>query len=213
MNQPNPYFSLINDTLNYFLTWNTSTNNNRYQEENAIDFGNYLATPYIINEILQVYHSNYYEGKILNSRATSPEYSSAEGWMGRPLTLGRVMFKTISTPNRYVGGPFVDFEIQVAGGSDWQASANNDHHLRITFGSQIVHEIFDGYELVKINRSFSPTELKASNNIIRFKSIDDLNVGVDRTELAYMKIRYPQSLSLSNSNYYEFWARIAQAMT
>jgi len=205
VNQPNPYFSLINDTLNYFLTWNTSTNNNRYQEENAIDFGNYLATPYIINEILQVYHSNYYEGKILNSRATSPEYSSAEGWMGRPLTLGRVMFKTISTPNRYVGGPFVDFEIQVAGGSDWQASANNDHHLRITFGSQIVHEIFDGYELVKINRSFSPTELKASNNIIRFKSIDDLNVGVDRTELAYMKIRYPQSLSLSNSNYYEFY--------
>ena len=44
-NQPNPYYSLINDTLNYFLTWNSSANNLRYQEENAIDFGNYLKAP------------------------------------------------------------------------------------------------------------------------------------------------------------------------
>ena len=125
--------------------------------------------------------------------------------MDSPLTLGNVKFKTISTPNRYVGGPFVDFEIQVVGASDWQGVSTGDHHLRITFGSQTVDEVFEGYQLRKINRSFSPTELSPANNLIRFESIDDLNVGVDRTALAYMKIRYPQSLSLSNANYYEFY--------
>jgi hypothetical protein len=213
LNQPNPYFSLINDTLNYFLTWNTSGNNARFQEENAIDFGNYLKAPYILNEILQVYNSNYYDGKILSSQATNPEYTSAEGWMDSPLTLGNVKFKTISTPNRYIGGPFVDFEIQVVGASDWQAISNGDHHLRITFGSQAVDEIFEGYQLRKINRSFSPTELSATNNLIRFESVDDLNVGVDRTALAYMKIRYPHSLSLSNANYYEFYLEDANLQT
>jgi hypothetical protein len=39
-NQPNPYYSLINDTISYFLTWNYSSSNIRYQEENAIDIGN-----------------------------------------------------------------------------------------------------------------------------------------------------------------------------
>ena len=117
---------------------------------------------------MQVYNSNYYDGRILSSRVTNPEYTSAEGWMDAPINLGNVKLKTISTPNRYTGGPFVDFEIQVVGASDWQATSNNDHHLRITFGSQSVDELFEGYQLRKINRSFSPTELSRANNTIRF---------------------------------------------
>ena len=204
LNQPNPYYSLINDTSTYFLTWNTSTTNLRFQEENAIDFSNYFVAPYILKENLQVYNSNYYDGEILPSQATNPEYTSAEGWMDAPLTLGNVKNKTISTPNRYTAGPFVDFEIQVVGASDWQSGLVGDHHLRITFGSQSVDEIFEGYELRKINRSFSPTEIIKGNNIIRFESIDDRSAGVDRTALAYMKITYPHVSNLSNANYYEF---------
>lgn len=203
-NQPNPYYSLINDTISYFLTWNNSTNNLRYQEENAIDFGNYFAAPYILKENIQVYNSNYYDGKILPSRATSPEYTQSEGWMDSPITLGQSKTKSISTPNRYTGGPFVDFEIQVVGASDWQSINNGDHHLRITFGSQLVDEIFEGYELKKINRSFSPTEIVRGNNLIVFESVNDLGVGVDRTALAYMKITYPHTLNLNNESYYEF---------
>jgi hypothetical protein len=205
LNQPNPYHSLINDTLSYFLTWNNLATNARFKEENAIDFGNYFKAPYILNEILQVYNSNYYDGKILTSQATNPEYTSAEGWMDSPITLGQLRNKSISTPNRYIGGPFVDFEIQVVGASDYLTVPGDDHHLRITFGSQIVDEIWEGYDLRRINRSFSPTELSRVNNIIRFESIDDLNTSVDRTALAYMKIRYPQTLSLSNEEYYEFY--------
>ncbi|MBL4709327.1 MAG: hypothetical protein JKY48_12900, partial [Flavobacteriales bacterium] len=203
-NQPNPYYSLINDTISYFLTWNSSVTNLRYQEENAIDFGNYFAAPYILKEKLQVYNSNYYDGKILSSKATSPEYTKAEGWMDSPIALGQRKNKTISAPNRYTGGPFVDFEIQVVGASDWKGVNNGDHHLRITFGSQLVDEIFEGYELKKINRSFSPTEIIKGNNVIGFESIDDLGAGVDRTALAYMKITYPHTLNLNSEFYYEF---------
>lgn len=203
-NQPNPYYSLINDTITYYLTWNSSITNLRYIEENAIDFGNYFAAPFVWRENLQVYNSNYYDGRILRSEATNPEYTKAEGWMDAPLTLGRERNKTISTPNRYVSGPFVDFEISVVGASDWQAINNGDHHLRITFGSQTVDDIFEGYDLRKINRSFSPTELVKGNNVIKFESIDDRNAGVDRTALAYMKIVYPHTLSFSNESVFEF---------
>lgn len=212
-NQPNPYYSLITDTVSYFLTWNTSTNNLRFQEENAIDFSNYFAAPYILKENIQVYNSNYYDGRILSSRATNPEYTASEGWMDQPITLGAVKNKTISTPNRYTAGPFVDFEIQVVGASDWGAVNNGDHHLRITFGSQTVDEIFEGYELKRINRSFSPTEIIRGNNTIRFESIDDRGVGVDRTALAYMKITYPHTVNVNFERYYEFLLDDASAQS
>lgn len=41
--QPNPYYSLLNDSISYFITWNSSTNNRRLITESAIDFGNYIS--------------------------------------------------------------------------------------------------------------------------------------------------------------------------
>src|SRR5690606_31017928 len=57
-NQPNPFYSLINDTLTYYLTWNNQTNNLRFQEENAIDFSNYFPAPFVWKESVESYTSN-----------------------------------------------------------------------------------------------------------------------------------------------------------
>lgn len=203
-NQPNPFYSLINDTISYYLTWNSDTNNLRYQEENAIDFGNFFVADFLWKENLQVFNSTYYDGEILSSRATNPEYTEAEGWMDTPLRLGNSVNKFISTPNRYAAGPFVDFEIQVAGASNPQDINNGDHHLRITFGNQTIDTIFEGYELLQIQQNFSPTELIKGNNIIRYESIDDRGAPTERSGLAYMRITYPHILNLENNSYFEF---------
>ena len=42
-NHPNPYYSLINDTINYFITWNNLTTNNRLIVETDTAFS--LYTP------------------------------------------------------------------------------------------------------------------------------------------------------------------------
>jgi len=203
-NQPNPYYSLISDTINYFLSWNTDGNNLRYEEENAIDFSNYFKASYIWKEQLEVYNSSYYDGEILTAGITDPEYVPSEGWMDGTLTLGNSRNKTISTRNRYSSGPFVELEAQVAGESNWRAVGNGDHHLEINIGTHKIDRIFEGYELVNIKSSFSPSQIISGNNTFRFQSIDDRNSGVDRTALAYLKITYPQTLSLSNASYYEF---------
>ena len=61
-NHTNPHYSLFNDTLTYFLTWNTSTNNLRFSNETDVAFNSYSPINYVIKNGLKVYDSNYYEG-------------------------------------------------------------------------------------------------------------------------------------------------------
>ena len=47
---PNPYYSLINDTAVYFLTWNTSTSNNRMSLDTATDYSSYTSDSYFFKD-------------------------------------------------------------------------------------------------------------------------------------------------------------------
>ncbi|MCC6836940.1 MAG: hypothetical protein IT234_00245, partial [Bacteroidia bacterium] len=45
---PNPYYSLVNDTAIYYLTWNSSISNLRYQIETDTSFSAYTVNDYIL---------------------------------------------------------------------------------------------------------------------------------------------------------------------
>ena len=88
-NQANPYYSLVNDTIFYFLSWNVNSSNRRVTQSNTIDFGNYFAANYVWAESVQSFQSNYYDGEIYPGGATNPKYTEVEGWLDRPLALSR----------------------------------------------------------------------------------------------------------------------------
>lgn len=88
---PNPYYSLINDTINYFLTWNSSLSNARYTLENDTNYTSYSPSLYFEKEILNAYSSSYSTGKTLAIGGDSENlfgYDSAEGWFDTPYTIG-----------------------------------------------------------------------------------------------------------------------------
>ncbi|HKL40234.1 MAG TPA: hypothetical protein VJ894_06120, partial [Cryomorphaceae bacterium] len=45
--QPNPYYSLYNDTLSYYLTWNETGNNLRFQENDLSNLSTYTPREYL----------------------------------------------------------------------------------------------------------------------------------------------------------------------
>ena len=55
----NPDFSLFNDTIQYFFTWNTSSNNLRYVVESDVDYASYTPSSYILQKLKSDYHSYY----------------------------------------------------------------------------------------------------------------------------------------------------------
>jgi len=199
-NQPNPFYSLINDTINYYFSWSISgQNGRRLQMENATDFGNYFPAAFIWKESVAAYNNVYYDGQILPSQATDPEYVPSEGYMSSVLRLGSARTLRIATPNRYAAGPFVDFEMKISGQSDWAGQNNGDHHVEVQIGNQTVSRIFEGYNLVDVNLNFSPSEIIGGNNSVVLRSIDDRSSGVDRTAVPYMKITYPHTMSFGNA--------------
>ena len=205
--QPNPYYSLLNDTIAYYLTWNSSLNNLRFREENNINFSNYFAAPYVWKEQVESFETNYYDGEILQGGGNDVEYVQSEGWMDAPLSLGQSINRQLPSPNRYASGPFAQFEVQIAGESDWNQLNTGDHHVEISIGNQLYDTIFEGYKLIRLKTSFSPTELIDGSNTVRLRSIDDLSVNpnrVDRTALAYLKLTYPHTLNFNNTSYFEF---------
>lgn len=203
-NQPNPYYSLITDTINYYLTWNLSTTNKRTQIETAVDFGNYFPAAFIWKEEVVTYDDLYYDGQIATSGATDPAYTSTEGFMSSAISIGNSRNFSLSFNNRYSAGPFINLEIQYAGQSNWGALNNGDHHIEMTIAGQIKSDIFDGYKLRKMQFSFSPSLVTGGNSLLRYRSIDDLNSGVDRSAVAYIKYSYPHTLVLDNVSAFNF---------
>ena len=68
----NPEYSLYNDTIQYFLTWNESGNNERFTVETDIDFDNFNPQPFVLENESNYYFNQYNEG-VKSSNASSSD--------------------------------------------------------------------------------------------------------------------------------------------
>ena len=84
----NGYYSLFNDTVNYYITYNNSLLNKRVEEFNDVNFVGYSAKTYIWETLNNVFSSNYYFGKKDVFAISTPTYTSGEGWFATQFGLG-----------------------------------------------------------------------------------------------------------------------------
>src|SRR5690606_30939154 len=73
-NQPNHFIILINDSIFYFLSYDSLRNNKRFKEVNSTDFSNYFNVNFVWKRLIQSFNSSYYDGEILASESTDVEY-------------------------------------------------------------------------------------------------------------------------------------------
>lgn len=195
--QPNPYYSLYNDTAAYYLTWSDKLNGLRYTVQTDQSFTSYNVLPYFTTERVVYYTSNYTEGELYTLNMSSSMYNSCEGWMDYYFSQGRYIGKTIQTPNPYTSGPNAEVTMGVCGLS------SPKHHLNISFLGQTFDTIYSGFQFFKVEKKISPSLLNTSNNFI-FKSVDDVNSASDYHAVSYIKIKYPHTTTLENATSYAF---------
>ncbi|MCK5823146.1 MAG: hypothetical protein KAG95_04020, partial [Bacteroidales bacterium] len=190
--QTNPYYSLINDTSAYFLTWNNSFNNLRYEKENDTNFDDTELSQYCKKTVLTQYTSKYYYGK------TDCEYTKAEGWFDNTaISLGNTIKKTIETPNSYSSGPEATVKFALATFSSYQ------HHINVDNEGFIFDTTFSG--LTHIIKSFSfSSSLIENTTTINFKSINDLDQRTDYSTVSYIEIIYPHTYDFEAQNSFDF---------
>lgn len=209
--QPNPYYSLFNDTSAYFLTWNGSVSNNRITLSADTVFSTApVATNYFMKEEVVEYHNTYYYGKSTSNNINFPEYHEAEGWAGPNFYPGSggSFITTFNTSNTYALGPNATVKLAVMGASD-DFSSSQDHNIRFRYKDKnavyvlLDSPIFDGYRLVDSVYSFPSSSMGASTEII----VTALpgNFSTSRNAVPYVVLKYPHNLNLENKTYYELF--------
>ncbi|MFT6245308.1 MAG: hypothetical protein ACJAXI_002078, partial [Crocinitomicaceae bacterium] len=185
----NPGYSLYNDTLLYFFTWNSSTNNSRYVVESDVNFGAFPSvSSYIISRHETALFQEYFEG-VKISDASSSFYTAGEGWgkiKNNGASGGHISYLTASTPSPYSGpgAPNAIFTGRSVSVSDASTSIPNgdNHHSSWVIGvsNTILQDTtWKGYKQNRAYAGFNPNLLSNGNTTVQYQIIGDLNALTD----------------------------------
>lgn len=199
----NPEYSLFNDTIQYFFTWNNSTTNLRYEVETDVDFSSYTPSNYILQKLESNYHSYYNLGGDRTSLATSSLYKGGEGFGLAPVNgVGNyTLALTALTYSPYTGpdAPLIIFEGKSTTNSDADFTGTGNHHLRWNIGSSnllLYDGVTTGYQYINVNKTFSITELSNGSTPLNWTIVDDQGAVTDYQALNYWALTYPKTPTL-----------------
>lgn len=191
--QANPYYSLINDTAYYFLTWNTSTNNRRYEYIENQNYDNQNLVEYCFIENHKEYNSTYHYGE------ESPYLTSGEGWLGNAFNIGEQSNVSINLPDLYNGDISGELEFCVAGGSKAASTGGYNHHLRAQFSNVSWDTLYYAYDLIKRSFTLTNQQLQQLSGVL-FSTIYDQGLASDRNIVAYVKYKYPNNFNFNQNS-------------
>jgi len=197
---PDPYYSLFNDTIRYYLSWNGNTTNSRVQLETDVNYNSYASIDYCWKKNHIKYNSNYILGPQTNS-TSCPLYKNGEGWMGPTHYKGTNYQELINTENNYTGGPDAICEIAIAPSNSPNSNASGfNHNTRVLYNSTVVLDSsYYGYQL--INHPFSiPAVSLGSNSTAIIHNIGNIGQSQDQQHVSHITINYPHTLNFNNDS-------------
>ncbi|MES2799049.1 MAG: C25 family cysteine peptidase [Bacteroidota bacterium] len=208
--QGNPKFSLYNDTIQYFVTWNTSTNNLRFSIETDTDFNSYTPATHLLCETSQFYAFAYNEGE-KNSETSSSFYTPGEGW-GNSMVNGAANYTlnlSAVTSGLYSGvdAPTARFETVSVSNSNANFTGIGNHHLKFSIGSSdfpLIDSIFIGYKAIHVSKTFPTSELANNSTGMKWQIVGDQGATTDFQSLNYWSIWYPRIPDFANNNQLTF---------
>lgn len=209
----NPSYSLVNDTLYHYLTWNSGIGK-RINDYSDTNFGSYTPINYFLKQNYVSYDNQYQYGPLLLGNS-STRYMPAEGWSETK----RNSFSgtnytnfSIATPNVYSGpgAPNATIHAIAMGASDAADTVGlGNHHLQYQINNggtytTLFDTLYKGYQLIKKNLSVLASDLTNGTTIIRHQYVPDLAVASDYQASSYSSILYPHTPDLAGASYYEF---------
>jgi hypothetical protein len=204
--QPNPRYSLINDTAVYFLSFINPSNpatGKRLTNETDVNYSGYTAVPYFLK-------TNYIEeGNSYNygDNTDNADYTEAEGWVGSPLvTDGSAAYmttnKVLSTANIYSGGgvPATTVNTAIVGAN------NNPHHVQIvgSGGINTDETSMVGYEVRRY--SYSLPGYSSQNISLVYRVVPQGGI-VDHASFVYATVTYPHTLDLEAASSFTMYVK------
>lgn len=208
--QLNSSYSLYNDTINYYLTWQPESGDNlRYENVGNQDLTGLDPLPYVWKENIASFTSNYYYGELDSWGVSTSYFTPGEGWSGPRFGFpsGQSQFShSIPTPNAYQGADAPNAKFKVVAASNSNAVVQPgypNHHLQIKYGPNGIltyDETFNGYQVIDHNFGVSPAELSGAATNIQVKVIDDLDMQSDYCAVSSIRAKYAMLPNLTGGS-------------
>jgi len=207
----NPHYSIFNDTLRYFITWNDEVDNKRMTEITDSNFGDYSSIPFVWTTSLHIMPSFYWEGRVINQSFFSPFYSNLEGWFsnfyGYPGSAASYQ-TNLDNPLIASGPGIPDAILKSVSSSANNAISNGDpnHHLQVSYGDNnlLLDTVFEGYQINKLEMAVDADQLTTGSTLITHDVIDDLDIVTDHQILAWQSLKYPHQLKPNDESEFYF---------
>lgn len=202
-----PHYSLYNDTLFYFFTYNNSDNNLRYDLETANNFSDFTPETYVWRQNHIQKTDKYFEGFNQSSLSTS-FYIAGEGYSGEVKgNLDGISQHAIKTLHPYTapGAPNANLVTS-------SISANRPtpaviggptHHLVLEWGANnttILDTLYTGIEQIYSDLTVPANSLTSGQTILRWQVGNGtiLSAGNDLQRFSYATLRYPSTTNLND---------------
>ncbi len=201
------YYSLVNDTINYFFTWNNSVTNKRMQVETDVSHNAYPEQDYCWRKTFKKHTELYAQGSKFQG-LSSPKYESGEGWMSSAFSTNQTKISDLTTSNSYTANTslkaFCEAVSASASSSSYTGAFN--HNTQILFGSSntlMADTSYTGYQMIK--KSFEvPLNLLGNNQTEVKHRITNIGQLSDFQQVSSVTLFYPHTFNFSNQNYFEF---------
>ncbi|MBL8002761.1 MAG: hypothetical protein JNL05_12460 [Flavobacteriales bacterium] len=208
-----PYFSLVNDTIIYFITWDPVGQPKRIVPYTNTNYGQYVPRGWFWYESLSGTNNRYYRGNRTAIQAGDAFYSEAEGYFfnqelfndgTNPASSQQDIVLNCPSPNLFPGTPWARLKVVVAGSNNPGAEFCDDHHLEVKFNNYpFADRVYRGYDLNTFQDSVAYF-LLGPNNTVRLRVVHDLGpCGAvagnypDRQVHSYSLLRYARYFQMA----------------
>lgn len=200
--QPNPYFSLFNDTSIYYLTWNVSSPG-KFFNNIPNDLTNLPPRENSCTVVdLQQFTGIFFPGRPISLGGNPPQYGyralfdEAEGFIDVNIPIYNSKTIEFSTPGIVASGPATLKTVIVS-------TSNTTHRLVLKFNNITLKDTsFSGFCMHRNVFNINPSSLTALNNF-EVTSAGGTS-SVDNNAIAYAELTYQKNFDFNNRTRYKF---------
>lgn len=207
----NPSYSLINDTITYFFTWNNSTSNFRFEKDSSVNYQSYNPSSYW-TYLNAGGNRSYYVESLGKSNESSSFYKPGEGWsfnVDGVKTNQSFTVEMVKPDYIYTGpdAPLVEIESKNTSHSNAPYSGKGNHHFSLSLKPSnilLVDTVFSGHQLITTNRNFSTSDL-FNGSSLNYSIINDQGALTDFQGWGFLSYKIPLKTSLQGLKSGKFW--------
>jgi len=194
---PNPYYSLYNDTIYYFISVGSTNSTKRYNIDTDLNFNGYTSSKFFKYTDYKYYHSQYSAGIVTTLKTYYPKYTKSEGWIGGTIYKNDAFIDSIASNYYNPLGGTASVEAAITGLTN-DPNVDPDHNVKFYYNNILLADTaYESHGTLHFKYDI-PSNQWGNTSVLKFTVPGGTPQTYDRSAVGFIKVSYPRAFNLSN---------------